>query len=81
MYYERIRRVLDGYFCATLDSATLNHSAASFCGNTSTKTVCTGAVTRVWLVSSFWHICTIVPNFPLFYKPRLEICPSTFFNI
>jgi hypothetical protein len=66
---ERIVTVLlNGQLGATLNAASLNHSTASFCGNTSTKTVGAGAVTRMWLVSSFWHICTIVPNFTPFYK-------------
>jgi hypothetical protein len=57
---------------ATFDSSALNHCAASFRGNTSTKTVCAGAVTRVWLVSSFWHIFVIVPIFSVFDKKNLE---------
>ena len=63
---------LNSQLSAAFDAAALNHSAASFGSNTCTKAVSTGAVTRVWLVSSFWHICNIVPNSPTFDKITLE---------
>jgi hypothetical protein len=70
---------LNSQFCASFDATTLDHSSATFSGNTCTKTVCTSAVTRMWLVGSFWHISVIVANFPLFDKPRfvfitLQLC-------
>jgi len=36
-----------------------------------------GAVTRVWLVSSFWHIRAIVPFFSVFRKQAAEFTPSS----
>lgn len=59
---------LDSQLRAALDAAALQHGATSFAGNTCTETVRTGAVTSVWLVRSFWHICSIVPIFPFFDK-------------
>lgn len=60
--------LLNGEFCAALDTTAFDHSAASLRGNTGTKTVRTCAVSCVWLVGSFWHICIIVPNLAGFYK-------------
>jgi hypothetical protein len=53
---------------AALNSATLHYCTTGFGRNTSTKAVSTSAVTRVWLVGSFWHICIIVSNSPVFDK-------------
>lgn len=64
--------ILDSQFGAAFDTAALNHGAAGFGRNASAEAVRSGAVARVWLVSSFWHICNIVPNSPVFDKPRLE---------
>ena len=43
--------------------------------------MCAGAVTRVWLVSSFWHIFVIVPIFAVFDKMQLEFNRLVFSNI
>ena len=51
---------LDSELCAAFDSAAFDHSTTGFRSNTSTEAVCTSAVTRMWLVSSFWHISTIL---------------------
>jgi hypothetical protein len=51
----RYRTGLNGKLRATLDTAALNNSAASLGCDACTKPVSTGAVTCVWLVSSFWH--------------------------
>jgi hypothetical protein len=61
--------------CAAFDAAALNHSTTGFCRNTGTEPMSTGAVTRVWLVGSFWHISSILPIFSLIYKGKLEIRP------
>ena len=59
---------LDGQFSAAFDTAALDHCATCFCRYTSTKAVCTSAVTSVWLVCSLWHICSILLQFSYFFK-------------
>lgn len=60
--------VLDRQASATLDAAALNHGAASLGGDARTKAVRAGAVTRVWLMGTFWHICSSVLNIAYFDK-------------
>ncbi|MDB5168275.1 MAG: hypothetical protein JWO55_533 [Candidatus Saccharibacteria bacterium] len=43
--------------------------------------MCAGAVTRVWLVSSFWHIFVIVPILSVFDKENLELSRGLLLNI
>lgn len=71
---------LNSQSCASFDATTLDHSSAAFSGDTCTKTVRAGAVTRVWLVGSFWHISVIVANFPLFDKSRFVFIPFQLCN-
>jgi hypothetical protein len=72
---------LNSQLSAAFDAAALDHCAATFSGNARTETVCAGAVTRVWLVSSFWHIFAIVPILWTFYKAQLEFLPYRYSNI
>ena len=51
--------------CAAFNSATLQNSTSRLRCNTSTEAVSAGTVTCVWLVSSLWHIPTIILQSPL----------------
>lgn len=61
-------RGLSRQFGAAFDAAAFQDGAASLAGDPGAETVRAGAVTRVWLVSSFWHIFGIVPFLKGFYK-------------
>ena len=57
---------LDRQFSAALDAAALNDRTTSLSGNASTESVSTGAVTRVWLMGSLWHISSTILHLPCF---------------
>lgn len=65
--------ILDTNFGATLDAAALQNSASSLGRNTCAETVSFCTMTRMWLVSSFWHICTTLSYFHLFFKSLLVV--------
>lgn len=64
--------LLDRKACAALGAAALEYILASLARVAYTESVCTGAVTLMWLVSSFWHISSILPLLPCFFKEDLR---------
>ncbi len=48
--------MLDGDLGATFEAAALQDFATGFRGDTCSKSVSLGAMPRMWLKRSFWHI-------------------------